>query len=141
MTAGSIALWFAACGFVYFRGSTNGFFFAAATMPALVGWYCYHFADDFKRKLFSPDFASGMFWAACLGTLGLSTGSGFAESDDATALALLGSGLHSRRLARPKCTSTRGSTARAGASTISLCGGSSASLASLSSSASSQATQ
>ena len=33
-----------------------------------------------------------MFWAACLGTLGLSTGSGFAESDDATALALLGSG-------------------------------------------------
>jgi RsiW-degrading membrane proteinase PrsW (M82 family) len=92
VTAGSIAVWFAACGFVYFRGSTNGFFFAAATMPALVGWYCYHFADDFKRKLFSPDFASGMFWAACLGTLGLSTGSGFADSDEATALTLLGSG-------------------------------------------------
>ena len=92
LTVGSIGLWFLACGFLYFRGTTNGFFFAAATMPALVGWYCYHFADDFKRKLFSPDFASGMFWAACLGTLGMSTGTGFAESDDLTALTLLGAG-------------------------------------------------
>ena len=72
----SFLFWIICCLAMYSRGFNNGFLYAASTMPAILLWYCYHFADDLKRTLFSPNVAIAIFWASFICTLFFSGGFG-----------------------------------------------------------------